>query len=474
MGNGFVSVDMQTPHLAIRPLRAGLSRLVAILLALSLSGAACASDETGEAGVATTSPTTTEDLGGGGWLDGSPAEADRSFDGERSGEASTDDGAAATTMAAGSMEDESEALLTMEEPVDTGPPRAGSIDDNESFEAYRSYLERIADLGVPVREVDVSVQHRVVVTGSNGLPVSGVPVEVAQDGTVIGSVRTGADGVALIHPSAMPGWSPGATLTAVVDGVSVALDAPVVSIDSQRSGGVDGAIALDVLFLIDATGSMGDEIDRLKDTVDEVASRAAALDTPIDLRMALTVYRDEGDAFLTRTFDFTADIASFQSALDDVVADGGGDYPEALDEALADALAKPAWRDPDSTIQLMFLLADAPPQIGRQVEQPYDASMRIAAERGIRIFPIASSDSDDQAEYVFRQLAQFTGARFVFLSYGVGGAATGQSTDIESIDYEELPLEDLLVRLIAEELADLTGGDVAIPPSNETTTTTEQ
>ena len=81
----------------------------------------------------------------------------------------------------------------------------------------------------------------------------------------------------------------------------------------------------------------------------------------------------------------------------------------------------------------------------RQVKG-YDESIRTAVSRGIKVFPVASSESDDQAEAVFRQIAQATGARFVFLSYGAGGAATGASTDIDSTDYEELALDDLVVR----------------------------
>jgi hypothetical protein len=225
-------------------------------------------------------------------------------------------------------------------------------------------------------------------------------------------------------------------------------------------------VPLDVLFLLDATGSMGDEIDRLKQTIDIVADRVASLDPAPDVRFAMTLYRDEGDAFVTANYDFTSDVEQFRAALADVVADGGGDYPEALDEGLADALAKPTWRDPAEAIQLIFIVADAPPQVGRQVATPYTDSVVTAIERGIKIFPVASSESDDQAEAVFRQLAQATGAPFVFLSNGAGGAATGGSTDIASTDYEELALDDLVVRLIAEELSALSGskaGTVTAP-----------
>ena len=171
----------------------------------------------------------------------------------------------------------------------------------------------------------------------------------------------------------------------------------------------------------------------------------------------MTTYRDEGDEFLNRTFDFTPDIGDFSEALSAVVALDGGDYPEALDEALAAALSRPSWRSAADTVQLVFLVADAPPQVLRQVPVPYTDSMRDAARRGIKIFPVSSSGTDDQAEFVFRQLAQFTGARYVFLTYGAEGRATGASTDIDQRDYEELSLDDLIVRLVAEELAALHG-----------------
>ena len=185
----------------------------------------------------------------------------------------------------------------------------------------------------------------------------------------------------------------------------------------------------------------------------------------------MTLYRDEGDEFLTSTFDFTPDFEAFAEALSAVVAADGGDHPEALDEALADALSKPSWRPTAETVQLVFLVADAPPQVLRQVPVPYTDSMREAARRGIKIFPVSSSGTDDQAEFVFRQLAQFTGARYVFLTYGAGGRATGSATDIDQRDYEELSLDDLIVRLVAEELAALAGPTDAEPPPETTDTT---
>jgi hypothetical protein len=181
----------------------------------------------------------------------------------------------------------------------------------------------------------------------------------------------------------------------------------------------------------------------------------------------MTLYRDSADSFLSSTFDFTGDVSSFRAALSKVIADGGDDYPEALEEGLAEALSAPSWRDPSTTVQLVFLVADAPPHIDRQVDTTYPDSIASAARRGLKIFSVASSESDDQAEAVFRQLSQATGGRFVFLTYGAGGAATGANTDIGRTDYEELALDDLVVRLVTEELATLTG-TVLTGPSTTT------
>lgn len=458
------------------------SRSLALLAAFLLVLGACSADDAEQSTPTTAGSgadiTEGEPAGERGWLDGNPAEADaefaKSFEGDMDDDA-MEDGASRVELSAPESATSADAIAP---PVDSGPTRAGSIDDNDDLADFLAYLDRIDDLGIAVRPVDVSEQHRIVVTGSNGRPVAGVSFEVRVDNEPIGSIRTGADGVALLHPRAWPtGQGEGPLELVDIDGQAYPVDragTAAIDIELDRPGGVDGSVPLDVLFLIDATGSMGDEIDRLKDTVDQVASRASSLDVPVDLRLGLTVYRDTEDAYLTRTFDFTGDVVAFQDALADVVADGGGDYPEALDEALADALAKPSWRSPDTTTQLIFLIADAPPQVERSVDTPYDLSLLEASARGIRIFPIASSGSDDQAEYVFRQLAQFTGSRFVFLSYGVGGAAVGESSDIESVDYEELPLEDLIVRLISEELADLTGEDVRVEPAPTTSTTEGQ
>ncbi len=79
----------------------------------------------------------------------------------------------------------------------------------------------------------------------------------------------------------------------------------------------------------------------------------------------MTLYRDRGDLFVTRTFDFTSSVDVFKAALAEVRAGGGGDTPEDLNAGLHEAVTSPSWRG-DDTVKLVFLIADAPPHLDYQ------------------------------------------------------------------------------------------------------------
>lgn len=214
-------------------------------------------------------------------------------------------------------------------------------------------------------------------------------------------------------------------------------------------------VRLDVHFLIDATGSMSDEIYQLRNNMITISQRIHALASHPDVRFGMTTYRDRGDIFVSETLDFTPDIHFFTQELGQVYADGGGDYPESLNEGLHDAIHMPEWRV-DETISLIFLIADAPPHLDYPDDFDYAEQVFEAAERGIKIFPLASSGLDDQGEFIFRQLAQITSAKFLFLTYGADGEP-GSDTTHHVDDYSVLSLDQLVVRIVEEELANLAG-----------------
>ncbi len=363
-----------------------------------------------------------------------------------------------------------EGMIVPPEPFPDTPLQAGSIDDGADVGAYLEYRDQVAGWGIPIRPLVVTESTLVSVLGDNGLPVLDATVlfwdPTADTTDPLASLSTTATGTVRFIPEPLVGDGLDRLDLEVVVGdirevVSFERGTDEVTVILPTAGGIDGSVPLDVHFVLDATGSMGDEIDRLRDNMTSVAEQIAALPSAPDVRFGMTVYRDDRDLFVTRTFDLTDDLGDFLDALSAVTADGGGDYPEAMDEALADAMAKPAWRR-DGAVQIMVLIADAPPQIARQVDTPYTATAMAAAAQGVKIFPVAASGTDDQAEYVMRELAFVTGGRFVFLSYGVDGAeetATGDLSDITPDDYDELPLDQLVVKLVQDEIQALTGED---------------
>jgi hypothetical protein len=336
--------------------------------------------------------------------------------------------------------------------------RAGSVDDNAEWDDYLLYRLRFADWNILVHEIDVSERHSIQVTDEQGQPVLGARVTITDDaGHELASLLSHANGLVSFFPLASK--NPQAQRYHVLvekgpDEVGFTLERD----DREHSIVLDARSAsdpvrLDVHFLIDATGSMSDEIQQLKENMIAISERIHALPSNPDVRFGMTIYRDRGDLFISRSFEFTPDIEVFTEELRNIVAEGGGDYAESLNEGLHKAVHLPEWRV-EETVSLIFLLADAPPHLDYANDYDYAEEVFDAVERGIKIFPLASSGLDDQGEYIFRQLAQISSGKFLFLTYGAGGAP-GDETPHHVDDYSVLSLDELVVRLVEEELAHL-------------------
>ena len=177
---------------------------------------------------------------------------------------------------------------------------------------------------------------------------------------------------------------------------------------------------LDVALVIDTTGSMGDEIQYLQT---EFLALSAAIEDKYpnaEQRWSLVAYRDMGDDYLTRVFDFSDNVMEFRAKLSQQSAGGGGDFPEAPDAALAE-MAKLSWRKEDNVARLAFLVADAPHHDHKAKDML--AAIRGAREVGVHLYPVASSGIDELTEVSLRSAAQLTGGRYLFLTddSGVGG-----------------------------------------------------
>jgi len=342
---------------------------------------------------------------------------------------------------------------------------AGEVDDNRDWEAYLQYrLDYHRFNGSTVHDIEVSERHTIRVRTPGGQPVLGADVMVYDGQTLVTTLRTTATGLAYFFPLAYPQNAQAQAYSVVVQKdqatqtatIARASQDDIVSVTLNVSPS-SPPVKLDVLFLLDSTGSMDDEIDQLKNNLLSISAQIAALPSRPSVRYGLVTYRDRGDQYVTRVADFTPDVQDFQLSLQSVEAAGGGDIPESLNEGLHAALANVQWRGAD-TVKLVFLVADAPPHLDYEQDYDYAQEIENAASLGIKIHPIASSGLDDQGEYVFRQIAQVTGGRFIFLTYDDQPQTSGEpGTDlhVQEGQYSVLDLDSLVVRLIQDELAQL-------------------
>jgi hypothetical protein len=438
---------------------------------------------TGDRGGGDTSSSTTSESGSGGIVAMSPTaespadERDMDDDTDDYSDTETERGLAATGEYA---EEES----PMEAPASSNqvvlqPLNAGEIDDNADWDTYQTYRRDFLSMGYysyGVRDLDITDRQIISVVDSNGLPVLGACVQVYNGESFITASRTYATGLTLFFPNLNDRTRYLESFRVVVTKAGTYTEA---TIDRGAVGGLttvtlpisqtQSTVQLDVLFLLDATGSMGDEIEQLQTNILSISAQLDTLPNDVDVRFGLVSYKDRGDEYVTRVYDFTGDVQAFQSNLMMVAASGGGDYPEALNEGFTAALNSVNWRGEDA-IKLIFLVTDAPPQLEYTDDVDYNILMQDALARGIKVHPIGGSQLGDspEGEYILRQIAQYTMGHFLFLTYenGVTGTSgeertdlnVGEARDEQGVgDYSVAQLDELVLRLITDEISALQG-----------------
>lgn len=205
--------------------------------------------------------------------------------------------------------------------------------------------------------------------------------------------------------------------------------------------------AVDVFFMIDATGSMSDELHYLQVELDDIIKKINSQQSNLDIRTGALVYRDLTDGYITRKSQLTGKINKTLDFLHKQSAGGGGDYPEAVDYALEESVLGENWNS-DALARILFIVLDAPSHTNPENIARLEAQLRIAAEKGIRIVPIACSDIQKNGEYLMRSFALATNGTYVFLTddSGVGNAHIKPSTD----KYDVEKLNDAIVRIIKQ------------------------
>lgn len=204
---------------------------------------------------------------------------------------------------------------------------------------------------------------------------------------------------------------------------------------------------VDVFFVFDATGSMGDELRYLQAEMKDVISRAKEATNGLNIRTGAVVYRDHGDEYITRLSRLTEDVETTKSFIDQQSAGGGGDYPEAVPEALMAAINSGGW-DSNARARIAFLILDAPCHQDSATVALLHEQVLNAAVQGIRIVPVVCSGIEESAELLMRCIALVTNGTSFFLTddSGIGDTHLKPTTDSLKVEH----LNDMLVRTIVE------------------------
>ncbi|PCI08055.1 hypothetical protein COB72_09050 [bacterium] len=211
---------------------------------------------------------------------------------------------------------------------------------------------------------------------------------------------------------------------------------PAAQIDGVEDRGdsvspiVQQQTSIDVVFVLDTTGSMGGLIEGAKQKIWAIANQISqAQQTPV-IRFGLVGYRDRGDEYVTTMTALTEDIDTVYADLMNYQARGGGDTPESVNEALFTAVERFDWTKQDGSLKLIYLVGDAPPKMGYKDDVKYQASCRLAYEQGININTIQCGSLNGTKE-IWQEIAQLANGSFAAIQQNGGVVAISTPYDAQ-------------------------------------------
>jgi hypothetical protein len=221
----------------------------------------------------------------------------------------------------------------------------------------------------------------------------------------------------------------------------IADDINIINISSSQ----DEVNRVEISFIVDATGSMSDELEFLKADLKSVIEKVQNGDSDIEILTSTVFYRDEGDKYVIRKSEFSSDLNNTIDFISNQSADGGGDFPEAVHTALNAGINELQWST-NARTRIAFLMLDAPPHYTNEIVESIHITVAMAAEKGIKIIPITASGIDKETEFLMRFISILTNGTYVFITNdsGVGNDHLEASVGEYQVEY----LNDLIVRLI--------------------------
>lgn len=335
--------------------------------------------------------------------------------------------------------------------VSAGKLTAGDINDFKKWKMWNDIAEN--ELYEYRKQWSFSPIDRYTLQLKNktNIPIVGADVFLKSDNKIIWQSKTDNTGKAELWANPFNNFSTSNKLSIEVKykGKTYTIDKPTTFYSGINYLEIDEKCDykgnLDIAFVVDATGSMGDEIEYLKAELTDIIQRLKDTIPDLNIRLSASFYRDFGDEYLVKSVDFTQDVQKIVEFIKTNYADGGGDFPEAVDYALEAAINGLSWNE-NSITRIVFLILDAPPHNEPDVINRLQKYITLAAAKGIRIVPLTCSGIDKSTEYLMRSFALLTNGTYLFLTddSGIGAKHLSPTTDNYSVQL----LNSLILRTI--------------------------
>src|SRR5262245_4227362 len=187
---------------------------------------------------------------------------------------------------------------------------------------------------------------------------------------------------------------------------------------------------VEVVFCLDTTGSMTGLIEAAKQKIWSISNQIASGKPTPELKIGLVAFRDKGDAYITKVYDLSDDLDAVHANLMTFQAQGGGDTPEHVNQALFDSVHKIKWSTDKKTLRLIFLVGDAPPHMDYTDDVKYPETCKKACEKGIIINTVQCGGDPDCARS-WRDICAKAEGSYVQIEQGGGVVAIATPFDKE-------------------------------------------
>ncbi len=215
----------------------------------------------------------------------------------------------------------------------------------------------------------------------------------------------------------------------------------LISVNADNMTDTDNKPIVEVVFVLDTTGSMSAMLNTAKDKIWSIATSLAQSTIAPEIRMGLVAYRDRGDKYVTKIVNLSTDLDNVYSKLLEFKSRGGGDAPESVNQALYEAVEDISWSKSPDAYKVIFLVGDQPPHMDYANDIPYMTSCKRANKKGIMINTIQMGGVMSTEE-IWRDIASRVNGEYIRVDRRANGLQIETPFDADIATFSDMLEEE--------------------------------